>query len=193
MSSMASAQRAHSGPFTWAELEDEPDDGLRREIIRGSLIVSPSPVGRHQMIGARLWRALDDAAPADLVVLPAPFDWRHPDGGVVVPDIVVCRGHDFDLDGPLSASATPVLVVEVLSPSNRGYDRMVKRELYERLGVAHYWIVDPGAEDRDPQIVALELDASGAYTELTSATAGPTFTVERPFPVSVRPADLLHR
>jgi Uma2 family endonuclease len=37
----------------------------------------------------------------------------------------------------------PLLVVEVLSPSTRAIDRTVKAQRYSRLGVLHYWIVDP--------------------------------------------------
>jgi len=39
----------------------------------------------------------------------------------------------------------PDLVVEVLSPSNRRYDEVTKRRLYERTAVTEYWLVDSDA------------------------------------------------
>ena len=35
------------------------------------------------------------------------------------------------------------LAVEVLSPSSRSVDLVLKRELYEQAGVRCYWVVDP--------------------------------------------------
>jgi Uma2 family endonuclease len=37
-------------------------------------------------------------------------------------------------------------VIEILSPSSRRQDEIVKRDLYERAGIAEYWIADPDAE-----------------------------------------------
>lgn len=35
------------------------------------------------------------------------------------------------------------MVIEILSPSTRRHDRLVKLGLYQRAGVREYWIVDP--------------------------------------------------
>ena len=37
----------------------------------------------------------------------------------------------------------PYLVVEILSKWTRSKDRLRKRSIYERMGIPHYWIVDP--------------------------------------------------
>jgi Uma2 family endonuclease len=36
--------------------------------------------------------------------------------------------------------------VEILSPGTRKTDEVTKRKLYERFGVAEYWVVDPELE-----------------------------------------------
>lgn len=46
---------AENATYTFADLDSFPDDGLRREILDGELIVSPSPRLRHQEIAGRLY------------------------------------------------------------------------------------------------------------------------------------------
>src|ERR1700722_1873749 len=132
-----------SRPFTYDDLEAMPDDGYRREIIGGSLIVTPSPVGGHQRVTGKLYALLEGRETEDTMAMVGPFDWKLLDRGAVVPDVMVIRREDFDATGPLAETAVPLVVVEVLSPSNRAHDQLLKRDLYERLGVPAYWMVDP--------------------------------------------------
>lgn len=51
----------------------------------------------------------------------------------------LARLSDRGIEGP------PTLAVEIVSPTTGQTDRGTKLELYARHGVAHYWVVDPGA------------------------------------------------
>ena len=57
-----------------------------------------------------------------------------------------------------------LLAVEVLSPSTRRKDIVLKRSKYEDAGIASYWVVDP----EEPSIVAWEL-RDGRYVEIGRA------------------------
>src|SRR5262245_20605365 len=71
---------AHTQPaselLTYDDLRAEPDDGRRRELIDGQLLVTPAPIPLHQIAVARLLALLLDTAPVQLEVLPAPVDWK---------------------------------------------------------------------------------------------------------------------
>lgn len=174
-----SVEMAHPArPFTYEDLEAMPDDGYRREIIGGSLIVTPAPSGGHQRVAGNLFALLRDAETPETMAMVAPYDWKLPDGGSVQPDVMVIRRQDFDSAGPLPQGAVPLLVVEVLSPSNPTQDRMLKRDLYERLGVPAYWLVDPS----EPSMLALRLLDGRYQVELEGSG---TFRTEWPFTVDV--------
>lgn len=172
-------------PFTYEDLEATPDDGCKYEVIGGSLIVTPSPLGGHQSVALGLALALKAAATPETMVMIAPLDWHQADGGSVQPDVMVIRRQDYDPDARLSASVTPLLVVEVLSPSNAVFDRALKRALYQSLGVPAYWIVDP----RAPSILALRLTGGRYETEAELGTG--SFCTDWPFPVRIGLEDLL--
>ena len=58
----------------------------------------------------------------------------------VVPDLsILCDKDNFKSNG---YHGIPSLVVEVLSHSNIGRDRIDKFKLYEKFGIPEYWIVD---------------------------------------------------
>ena len=169
--------------LTRADLELMPDDGHRYELIDGALIVPPSPRFRHQDAVANLHLALHGAAIEGLKVLFAPFDVALSENTVIQPDLLVAPSDAFtDRDLPTA----PLLAVEVLSPSTRGVDLLLKKERLQRAGCPHYWVVDPD----EPSIVAWSLD-EGVYREVARASGSEPFEVADPFPVRLTPASLI--
>jgi Uma2 family endonuclease len=81
-----------------------------------------------------------------------------------------------------------VLAVEVLSPSTRRIDRLSKLSAYEEAGVGSYWLVDP--DPQVPSLHALEL-TDGRYVEVGCPSGEQAWQAQRPFPVTVVPADLV--
>jgi Uma2 family endonuclease len=171
------------GGFTTADLDEMPDDGRRYELVDGVLLVSPAPRWEHQHGGVRLAVVLDAACPRHLAVL-MPVDVRRGERTSVQPDLSVVRTEHLVRGEPFAA--VPVLAVEILSPASIGIDRLLKREVYARLGVAHYWIVDLD----EPSVTVLDL-CDGTYREQTVARDQNLLEVDEPFTVAFRPADLL--
>jgi Uma2 family endonuclease len=170
-------------PLTYDDLQAMPDDGHRYELVDGALIVTPAPVARHQRAVVRLIVLLTAAAGDELDVLPAPFDYKVSDVTVLQPDVVVARRSDV---GDANLQRTPLLVVEVLSPSTRRIDLGTKRLAFEAAGVPSYWLVDPD----EPSLTVLEL-ASGEYREVARVVGEEAYAAVRPFDVTVVPAQLL--
>jgi Uma2 family endonuclease len=173
--------------WTWLDLQDIPDDGHRYEIIDGSLYVSASPTPRHQVAASRLMSMLVVAAPEELEVVPAvDIDLG---SSVVEPDVLVVPAAAAHDGRPKFAAAEILLAVEVVSPSSRRMDRMVKPSVLAEAGVPAYWRVElegPGT----PAVVVCEL-VDGGYREVVTVRAGESVVVGVPFPVEVRPAELV--
>jgi len=170
--------------FTVDDLEEMPDDGRRYELIDGVLVVSPAARPRHQIAADRLGDVLKRASPPDLIVIPSPIDVERGPRTCLEPDLVVVRKADLDLDDAFRK--TPVLVVEVVSPSSLDFDLGLKSRAYARMGVPHYWVLHPRAH----WVRVHELDGD-AYQLVAHAAGGETCEVERPFAVRFQPGDLL--
>jgi Uma2 family endonuclease len=135
--------------LTYADLETIPQEreGDRHELIDGELIVTPSPMPRHQIIVKNLTYRLEQHIDAgDLgTLIPAPIDvWLSPHD-LLVPDLIFISRQRQQLIGAKAVRAAPDLVIEILSPGTRRRDLTSKRALYARFGVQEYWIVDPEA------------------------------------------------
>ncbi len=126
-----------------------PDDGQRHELIDGEHYVTPSPNTAHQVIVSNLHFALRgdlEAHPAGQLFL-APFDVVFSDFDVVEPDLLyITAARRHEILTTQNVRGAPDLVIEVGSPGTRRRDETIKRRLYERDGVAEYWMVDPELE-----------------------------------------------
>ncbi len=144
---MASAT-AERLKLTYADLESMPEDGRRHEIIDGELFVTAAPNTRHQRVLMRLAFHLEtirrQLASGELFF--APLDVEFSDSDVVQPDLVYVARPNLGRLTERNLEGAPDLAVEVLSPATRRLDDATKFALYERGGVAEYWIVDPDAE-----------------------------------------------
>jgi Uma2 family endonuclease len=76
-------------------------------------------------------------------VFDAPFDVVLSEFDIVVPDLVYVSHERAHLLTAKNLQGPPDLVVEILSPATRNRDRRLKRQLYERVCVREFWIVDP--------------------------------------------------
>lgn len=165
--------------WTVADLEQLPDDGLRYELIDGALVVSPAPALLHQRAVVEFLVLLRRACPPELETFVAPVDFQPDVRNSVQPDVLVIPRPAATAK---NVTSPPLLAIEVLSPSSRSRDFMLKRSLYEDVGVGSYWIFDPTV----PQLWAWDLVDSG-YIEAAGATGAQQVEMRRPFPVTVCP------
>ena len=173
-----------SRPLTRVDLEDLPtDDGHRYELIDGVLIVSPGPQLPHQDIVGNLYLLLRAGCPKHLKVVLAPFAVAISDDTELQPDLLVAPREQFtrkELPG------APLLAIEVLSPSTRRVDQLLKRDRLQQAGCASYWLVDPD----EPSLLALEL-RDGTYVEVARVSGDEVWQAQIPFPLTLVPNLLL--
>jgi Uma2 family endonuclease len=144
---------------------DFPEDGAKRELVNGEIVVTPAPNLPHKNVQSFLHEIF------------AFFKVRHPhyqaysefnlalwQGHHAIPDFAIarleqhggpCREADPFLEGP------PDVVVEVLSPKGQWRDLVEKRGEYEQGNVPEYWIFDPA----EGKALFLRLEA-GRYREV---------------------------
>ena len=134
--------------LTYADLLAMPEDGKRHELIDGEHFVTPAPTTRHQLVLGNLHLDLGSYVEANGLgkVLFAPLDVILSDYDVVEPDLLFVSTERLARIGRPYIHAAPDLVVEVLSPGTRKIDATKKLRLYEKFGVAEYWMIDPEAE-----------------------------------------------
>jgi Uma2 family endonuclease len=171
--------------WTVADLDTLPGDGLQYELLDGLLLVSPAPVPVHQRISRKLLRLLDDTCPPSMEVFSAPLDWQPDLRTSLRPDLLVARNEDV---GTKKITAPLVLAVEILSPSTRRKDLLLKRSKYQDTGIASYWVIDPDP----PSFTAFEL-IDGRYQSVAHANHDENVDLTTPFALRLTPSALVAR
>ncbi len=161
---MALPQEEH---YTYADLLSWEDDPTRYELYDGQLRALSAPTHIHQMILTELLTQIHAyLRNKRCKIYPAPFDVRlfeEPEDvpgtvyTVVQPDLSVVCDNDRQVDRR-GVHGAPDLIVEILSPSTKQYDCLVKYKLYQQAGVREYWIVDP-----DKKLVLVYTLVDGQY------------------------------
>lgn len=171
------------GAWTIEDLAAMPEDGLRYELVDGTLLVSAAPSKMHQRVAGNLYVLVRAACSPELEVFFAPTDYQPTSTRSLQPDVLVVRRDD-----PLPAAVTTplALAIEVLSPSSRSIDLVLKRSLYEQAGVAQYWVVDP----LDPTITCWTL-REGFLEQSAAARGDQVLEVRQPFRMTIVPSDLV--
>jgi Uma2 family endonuclease len=171
------------GTWTYEDLFSLPDDGKRYEIIEGELYEMPSPNLWHaRTIMNLIALLLPVVASLRGQLFTASLDVFFLGANPVIPDILAILPGSRAVSRKRGVEGPPDLVIEVLSPSNRGHDLLTKRSLYARAGVREYWLVDP--ETRSVEILTLDRDAlHGAATALGEETVASPL-LETAFPLA---------
>ena len=170
--------------WTIDDLVELPDDGMRYELVDGSLLMSPAPAPRHAEVQFLLRELLQRQAPPGIAVSG--------DAGIrigtnytyFIPDLYVIPMTGFRAHPKYLLPADVRLAVEILSEHNRGRDLVLKRHYYASVGIPRYWIVDPF--ERTLTVLAVE---DTEYHPEVVVPAGKTWRTDVPFPLELDPAD----
>ena len=146
--SLANTAEKKDGEYTLDDYYALPDE-RRVELIDGVFYDMSAPAVIHQKILGELhllFRECTDAHEGECEVYLAPCDVRldMDNKTMVQPDLlVICKEYDL---GAKRFEGAPDLALEILSPSTRSKDMLLKLYKYQNAGVKEYWIVDPDHE-----------------------------------------------
>jgi len=158
-------QPAHKPP-TLADLDALPRS-VKGEIIDGVMYTMTRPWGPHQRTGLEIGADLRDpfmrgkAGPGGWWILPEP-GIELPNTPEISPDVAGWRRERLPiLPNDAAITVVPDWVCEILSPTTRRHNLLIKKPFYARIGVPHHWLVDLDAK----MVTAYRLEG-GRWLEL---------------------------
>jgi Uma2 family endonuclease len=142
-------------------------EGTLCEVIENQLYMAPPPNEPHQRILVSLILELGNFIKQNDLgeIRLSPYGVYLNQENAVEPDIVFISKENTHLILKDGLHGAPDLIIEILSPSNKKYDTITKKLLYEKFGVKEYWIVNP----ENKEVIGFEL-MQGKYTEFSKAT-----------------------
>ena len=136
------------GDYTVEDYYALPDE-IRVELIDGVIYYMTAPTLTHQIIAGEVYRQLWDCVEEHdeecfPLISPINVQLDRDDRTMVQPDVaIVC---DKELITKKVIYGAPEFVLEVLSPSTRKKDQLIKLNKYLNAGCKEFWIVDPDKE-----------------------------------------------
>ena len=133
-------------PRTMLEVYKSLPEGTRVQLINDQLIMSPAPLVKHADIIKQIFVQVYSFAEKENrwgKVFVAPVDVYLDEKNVYQPDIIFISKENKEVIHEDGIHGAPDLVIEVLSPGNKKYDKGKKKDVYLQTGVKEYWIIDP--------------------------------------------------
>jgi Uma2 family endonuclease len=133
-------KRYRTPPDGWTtdDLDVLPEDGIRRELVDGLLIVHPAASTVHQILTIHLWNALDESCPREYEVTHA-VEVRVSKRRSFIPDVLAVTAEAAARNPRRFQPHEVLLAIEIVSPSSTGMDRVAKPGFYAEAGIPLYW------------------------------------------------------
>lgn len=173
--------------WTTDDLDELPEDGRRRELIDGVLILPPSPTTAHQTVAMRLGAALDTSCPPELFVTQA-VEVRVNRRRSLIPDVLVVTEPAAARNPSRFSPHEVVLAVEIVSPSSQTLDRFAKPALYAEAGIPYYWRIETAG---GIEVHTYRLDVSGTYVQ--SGVFAKVVDLAEPWPINLQLSEITPR
>jgi len=133
------------GEYTIEDCDKLPED-IRTELIDGVIYYMFSPTIAHQAIAgyvhAKLFHHITSRRGSCLpVISPINVDLDKDDKTRVQPDVLIVCDRSKIIQRCVYGA--PDFILEVLSPSTKRKDMIIKLNKYQSAGVKEYWMIDP--------------------------------------------------
>ncbi len=131
-------------PRTGLEALELLPEGTLCQLINDAIIMSPAPITPHADVQNEIFNALYVFVKRQKAgkVYCAPVDVYLNAKNVYQPDIFFIAKERIDIIEERGIYGSPDLIIEILS-ADRKSDLVIKKAVYEVLGVKEYWVVDP--------------------------------------------------
>ncbi|MEU8815293.1 Uma2 family endonuclease [Actinoplanes sp. NPDC048796] len=178
--------------WTSSDLEQFPEDGVRRELFDGAMHVTPAPSSIHQSLALILGATLTRGCPDHLFVSQS-NEVELTTDRVYIPDLLVIKFEAAKSGRGKFPASDVVLVAEIVSPSTKGTDRVTKPTGYAHAGIPYFWLIETldGLE-----VTTFELNSeTQSYDETGFFSGDDTLRAEQPWKIeiplaSIRPRNL---
>lgn len=159
---------------TYEEFLNYPSDDSKIEYYNGQVIYNSSVHPIHNKIQNNVYFQLRQLLQDrwEIYTSGVAIKFETEDGVYqFTPDLfMVCNNNGFN---GYIYTGEPLLVVEVLSKDTESRDRGIKLDIYEKCGVATYWIIDIDKQE----IVEYTCNVKGEFRTKSTPVVGSHFTI----------------